>query len=267
MSRPKLPQHLCQARLLNQSTRNIRNTNKKIVSMTPPIRARDHHSAGPHANSNIYQSNASKTQTLIAENKDKSIDQLITAKIINADQKRQVDNKPALEAELARYEEQLSQIQKIDDEWRTTVASVKADTEKKLAEKYEQEKADAVAEVKSKAEGDAKKALEDGFLVLSQFLRLAAHRRAEAAESTEDQDLALEGILLSVYGGDHSAVATMVKLYQGTEDTATSVSGDPLQTTCEFKYPPQMDPAHRLTCYSRNGEGAGCRPLRSPVPC
>lgn len=179
------------------------------------------------------QSNASKTQSLIAENKDKSIDQLIAAKIINADQKRQVDNKPALEAELARYEEQLAQIQKIDDEWRATVASVKAETEKKLADKYEKEKAEAVAEVKSKAEAEATKALEDGFLVLSQFLRLAAHRRGEAADSTEDQDLALEGILLSVYGGDQSAVATMIRLYQGTDDTAISVAGELLQTTCK----------------------------------
>lgn len=175
---------------------------------------------------------------MIVENKSKSIDQLIAAKIINADQKRQVDNKPALEAELARYEEQLSHVQKIDDEWRATVASVKAETEKKLAEKYEQEKAEAIAEVKTKAEADSKKALEDGFLVLSQFLRLAAHRRGEAAESTEDQDLALEGILLSVYGGDQSAVAAMVKLYQGTDDTATSVSGEPLQTTCMSSYSP-----------------------------
>lgn len=103
-----------------------------------------------------------------------------------------------------------------------------------MAEKYEQEKADAVAEVKSKAEADAKKALEDGFLVLSQFLRLAANRRAEAPDSPEDGDMALEGILLSVYGGDQTAVAAMVKLYNGTDDTTTSVAGEPLQTTCEL---------------------------------
>lgn len=181
------------------------------------------------------QANASKTQTLISENKDKTIDQLIAAKIINADQKRQVDNKPALEAELTRNEEQLAQLQKVDEEWRATVASVKAETEKKLTEKFEQERADAVAEVKSKAEEEAKKSLEDGFLVVSQFLRLAAHRRGEAPDSTADEDMALEGILLSVYGGDQSAVAAMLKLYQGTEDAATSVSGEPLQTTCEYQ--------------------------------
>lgn len=134
----------------------------------------------------------------------------------------------------------MAQIQKIDDEWRATVSSVKAETEKKLADKYEQEKAEAVAEAKSKAEADATKTLEDGFLVLSQFLRLAAHRRGEAAESTEDQDLALEGILLSVYGGDQSAVAAMVKLYQGTDDTAISVSGEPLQTTCKSLHSPPI---------------------------
>lgn len=186
---------------------------------------------------NASQSNASKTQTLIAENKDKTIEQLLSAKIINADQKRQVDNKPALEAELARYEEQLAQVQKLDDEWRGVVASTKADTEKHLTEKFEQEKADAVAEVKAKVEAEAQKSLEDGFLVLSQFLRLAAHRRGEAPDSTEDADMAFEGVLLSVYAGDRTAVDSMIKLYKGTDDATTSVAGEPLQTTCRLDHP------------------------------
>lgn len=169
---------------------------------------------------------------MIAENKDKTIEQLLSAKIINADQKRQVDNKPALEAELARYEEQLAHVQKLDDEWRGIVASAKFDTEKHLTEKFEQEKAEAVAEAKAKVEAEAQKSLEDGFLVLSQFLRLAAHRRGEAPESTEDEDMALEGVLLSVYAGDRTAVDSMIKLYKGTDDVTTSVAGEPLQTTC-----------------------------------
>ncbi|KAF3766492.1 hypothetical protein M406DRAFT_290957 [Cryphonectria parasitica EP155] len=186
--------------------KNIRNTSKKI-------------------------SNASKTEALIKENKDKSIEQLITAKIINADQKRQVDNKPALEAELARYEEQLAQVQKLDDEWRAIAASTKADTEKALTDKFEKEKADAIAEVKKQAEADLKKAVEDGFLVVSQFLRLVAQRRGEAPGSEEELDKANEGILASVYGGDSTAVASMVKLYHGTDDATTSVTGESLQVT------------------------------------
>ncbi|ROV97437.1 hypothetical protein VMCG_06850 [Cytospora schulzeri] len=186
--------------------KGIRNTNKKIA-------------------------NASKTQALIDEHQGKSPEELVAAKIINADQKKQVDNLNKLKAEVARYEEQLVQFQKVDEEYRAKLASVKADTEKSLTEKYEQEKADAVAEAKDKAEADAKKSLHDGFLVLSQFLRLAAHRRAEAPGSEDDEDMALEGILLSVYGGDELAVTAMLKLYEGTDDETTGVDGAALQTT------------------------------------
>lgn len=102
-----------------------------------------------------------------------------------------------------------------------------------MSETHEREKADAVAEVKNKYEADSKKSLHDGLLVLSQFLRLAAHRRAEAAESTDDEDQALEGILLGVYGGDESAVSVMLKLCEGTDDQTAGVGGEALQTTCE----------------------------------
>lgn len=180
------------------------------------------------------QANASKTQALIDEHQGKSPEELVATKIINADQKKQVDNLNKLKTEVARFEEQLTQFQKVDEEYRAKLASAKADTEKSLTEKYEQEKTDAVAEAKSKAQADAKKSLHDGFLVLSQFLRLAAHRRAEAPGSEDDEDMALEGILLSVYGGDEPAVASMLKLYEGTDDTTTSVAGDNLQTTCKF---------------------------------
>lgn len=175
---------------------------------------------------------------MIQENKDKTIDQLISSKIINADQKRQVDNKPALEAELARYEEQLVQVQKLDEEWRAIAASTKSDTEKKLIEKFEKETAEAIAEVKLQAEAETKKTVEDAFLILSQFLRLVAHRRGEAPGSEEDLDKANEGILASVYGGDSAAVASMVKLFHGTDDTTISVAGEPLNVTCKYKQTP-----------------------------
>lgn len=162
------------------------------------------------------------------KSKGKTPEELVELKIINADQKKQVDNLNSLKAEVARLEEQLAQYEKIDGEYRAQVASVKSDIEKT----YEQDKADAVAEVKKQAEEDAKKSLHDGLLVLSQFLRLAAHRRAEAPESTEDEDQALEGILLGVYGGDEAAVNVMLRLCEGTEDKTAGVGGETLQTTC-----------------------------------
>lgn len=207
------------------------------------------------------QSNASKTQALIDEHQGKSPEELVAAKIINADQKKQVDNLNKLKAEIVRYEEQLVQFQKIDEEYRAKLASAKAETEKTLSEKYEQEKADAVAEAKDKAEADAKKSLHDGFLVLSQFLRLAAHRRAEAPGSEDDEDMALEGILLSVYGGDEPAVAAMLRLYEGTEDETTGVDGAALQTTCKSRNDSCMPITQQLTRHSRNCQGLGCRAL------
>ncbi|KAH8769025.1 hypothetical protein F5883DRAFT_553343 [Diaporthe sp. PMI_573] len=189
---------------IRELKKGIRNTNKKI-------------------------GNASKTQALVDEHKSKgkTPEELVELKVINADQKKQVDNLNSLKAEVARLEEQLAQYEKIDGEYRAQVASVKADVEKTA----EQEKADAVAEVKKQAEVDAKKSLHDGLLVLSQFLRLAAHRRAEAPESTEDEDQALEGILLGVYGGDEAAVDVMLRLCEGTEDKTAGVGGETLQTT------------------------------------
>ena len=126
----------------------------------------------------------------------------------------------------------MTQFKKLDQDYRSRLASEKAELEKTLTEKLQKEKADAVAEIKEKAEADTKKGLHDGFLVLSQFLRLAAAKRAEEPNSEADENLALEGVLLHVYSGDENAVDTMLKLVDGSEDTTTSVSGTSLQTTC-----------------------------------
>ncbi|KAL0940342.1 uncharacterized protein CTRU02_203105 [Colletotrichum truncatum] len=186
--------------------KNIRNTNKKLT-------------------------NASKIDNLIAENPGKTLDQLVASRIINADQKAQYQKKPALQAQVQQYEEQLAQYKKIDQEYRTRAATEKAELEKAFAEKLEKEKADAVAEVKAKLEGDSNQSLTSKLLILSQFLRLAAARRSEEADQSVDENLALEGTLLAIYAGDESAVAAMLKLIDGTNDKTYGVSGEQLETT------------------------------------
>ncbi|KAI1481398.1 hypothetical protein F4774DRAFT_49458 [Daldinia eschscholtzii] len=186
--------------------KNIRNLNKKI-------------------------SNASKTDSIIEQHKDKSLDDLVNAKIINADQRAQRLKKPQLEAQLAQLEEQLAQYKKVDEEYRTRAAAEKASLEKSLTEKFEKEKADAISEIKDQAAAEAKKVQHDSLLILSQFLRLAAARRTEEADAGLDENMALEGVLLNVYSGDENAVSTMIKLIEGSEEKTTSVSGDQLQTT------------------------------------
>ncbi|KAH8677602.1 hypothetical protein BX600DRAFT_450255 [Xylariales sp. PMI_506] len=175
--------------------------------------------------------NASKTETLIEQHKDKSLEQLVAAKIINADQKSQVSKKKQLEAQLAQIEEQLTQYKKVEDDYRARGAADKVKLEKELTEKLEKEKADALVAATEKAAVETEKVLHDSLLVLSQFLRLAAARRSEDADAGLDENMALEGVLLNVYSGDENAVSTMLKLIEGAEEKTRSVSGDELQTT------------------------------------
>ncbi|RYP10826.1 hypothetical protein DL764_000448 [Monosporascus ibericus] len=191
---------------IRELQKNVRNLNKKIA-------------------------NASRTDSIVAEHKDKSLDELVQLKLINPDQRAQRMKKPHLEAQLAQIEEQLAQFKKVDEEYRTRLAAEKASLEKSLTEKFENEKAEAVNEIKEKAEADSKKILHDSLLTLSQFLRLAAARRSEEADAALDENMALEGVLLSVYSGDEHAVSTMLKLIEGSDEKTLSVSSEELQTT------------------------------------
>lgn len=183
---------------IRELQKNIRNLNKKIT-------------------------NASKTDSLLRQHAGKSLDQLVAAKVINTDQKAQIEKKPALQAQLTQTEEQLAQYQKVHDQYRSRAAADKAEWEKSL----EKAKADAVSEAKA----GFQQSLKDNLLTLSQFLRLAAYRREEASEPESDESQAIEGVLLAIYTGDDSAVAAMLKLVQGTDDRVLSVPGEELQTT------------------------------------
>ncbi|KAH7146404.1 hypothetical protein EDB81DRAFT_856812 [Dactylonectria macrodidyma] len=183
---------------IKELQKNIRNVNKKIT-------------------------NASKTDSLLSQHAGKSLEELVDSKIINPDQKAQILKKPALQAQLAQYEEQLVQYQKVDEQYRTRIAAEKAEWERNL----EKVKADSISE----AEKTSQKALKDNLLVLSQFLRLAAYRREEAKDPESDESQAIEGVLLAIYSGDDLAVQSMLNLVNGTEDQIVSVPGEQLETT------------------------------------
>ncbi|GAP88942.1 hypothetical protein SAMD00023353_3400120 [Rosellinia necatrix] len=186
--------------------KNIRNVTKKINGTT-------------------------KTDIIIDQHKDKTLDELVDAKLINADQRAQRLKKPQLEAQLAQYEEQLAQYKKVDEDYRSRSAADKAALEKALTEKFEKEKADIISELTEKAAADAKQSQHTCLLILSQFLRLAAARRSEEADASLDENMALEGVLLNVYSGDEHAVATMFKLIEGSPEKTFNVANEELQTT------------------------------------
>jgi hypothetical protein len=154
---------------------------------------------------------------------------LVSAKIINMDQKAQILKKPALQGQLAQAEEQLAQYQKVHEQYQLQAATEKAEWEKSL----EKAKADGASE----AETGFQESLKDNLLVLSQFLRLAAYRREEGADAESDESQAIEGVLLAIYAGDDSAVASMLKLVKGADEKVFSVPGEQLQTTCEYRLP------------------------------
>jgi hypothetical protein len=162
-----------------------------------------------------------------------SLDDLVSARKINADQKAQILKKPQLQASLAQLEEQITQYKKFDQEYKARLQAEKAEFEKKHTEQAAKELESAVSAAKAEAETSYAKELQSNLLLVSQFLRLAAARRSEEADAALDENMALEGVLLSVYSGDETAVATIIKLINGADENVYAVTGEELQTTCK----------------------------------
>jgi hypothetical protein len=139
-----------------------------------------------------------------------------------------------LQASLAQLEEQIAQYKKFDQEYKSRSQAEKAEFEKTLTEKADKELEEAVAAAKADAATESKKEQQKNMLLLSQFLRLAAARRAEETDSALDENMALEGVLLAIYGGDDNAVAAMTKLIEASEEKTFAVTGEFLNTTCEL---------------------------------
>ncbi len=175
-----------------------------------------------------------------------SLDELVAARKINADQKAQILKKPSLHASLTQLEDQIAQYKKFDQEYKARSQAEKAEVKKTLKEQHEFELKEAVAQAQAEAAAAAVKEQHDNMLLLSQFLRLAAARRAEDADSTLDENMALEGVLVEVYAGDENAAAAMIKLINGSDDHTNSISGENLQTTCLFHC------AHRSSMFAYN---------------
>ena len=88
--------------------------------------------------------------------------------------------------------------------------------------------------MRGEAKEAADKLLEGKLLTLSRFLRAAAAKRSDG-EDTAEENLAFEGALLLIYGGDNSAVQAMLKLIDGSEDIVPAVEGQPSNFTCKVK--------------------------------
>jgi hypothetical protein len=168
-----------------------------------------------------------KTDAIIAENPGKSLDELVAEKKLNADQKAQALKKPALQAQVAQIEEQLSHFKEFAAQYEERLISQKAALEKAHEEELEAVRANAVADTTEAAS----RALRQQLLTLTKFLCAAANSRRAGEESLESR--ALEGVLFQVYAGNQDAVSAMLKLINGADDKVPSVEGPDLEFSCE----------------------------------
>ena len=176
----------------------------------------------------VSQNATQKVDTIIAENPDSSLDELLASKKINVDQKAQAQKKPALQAQLAQLEEQLSQYKQFDEEYQKKLSAEKAALEASHKEELTTVKNTSTAE----ALAEAKREASDNLLVLSRFLRAAAARR-QSGDDASSENRAFEGALLQVYGGELTAVTAMESLIAGSDVLVPTVDNTPSEFSCE----------------------------------
>ena len=206
----------------------------------------------------MRQNATQKVDSIMAENPELSLDELLSSRKINTDQKAQAQKKPSLQASLTQFEEQLAQYKQFDEEYQKRIAAEKSALE--TSHRNELEKVQNAAVSEAQAEG--KKESKDSLLILSKFLRAAAAKR-QGGDETSPENRAFEGALLLVYGGDASAVAAMEKLIAGTEDLVPTVDQTPSEFTCELAFG-----LHKLRRYHTNAftQSSKSRTLLQSMP-
>ena len=187
-----------------------------------------------------------KVDSIIAENPDSSLDELLASRKINSDQKALAQKKPLLQASLAQLEEQIAQYKQFDDDYQKRILSERNTLETAHKEELESVKEAVAAEAATKAKDDAREKL----LILSKFLRAAAAKR-QAGDETSTENRAFEGVLLLIYGGETEAVKAMERLVSGADEKVQTVDGILSDFTCKNSAPtPQA--SRSATCFRKD---------------
>ncbi|KAK1083345.1 hypothetical protein LTR33_003314 [Friedmanniomyces endolithicus] len=169
-----------------------------------------------------------KTDAVVAENPGVSLDDLVSQKKINADQKAAAEKKPGLQLQLQQAEEQVKVFQEVDAGHQAQLTKQKDDMTSQHAKEMEKTKEDLQKEGVATSSSELRKKL----LVFSQFLRTAAAKRNVEDNSDPAENEAFEGALLLAYGGDEKAVDTAVAIIDGTDEKVPNIEG----TLLEVRY-------------------------------
>lgn len=173
-----------------------------------------------------------KVDSIIKENPDLSLDDLVATRKINHDQRAQALKKPALQSSLVQLEEQIAAYRKVEEDIKHRFEAEQQRTSDAHQKELERARDAVKAEVSAKSRDDIRQKL----LVLSRFLRAAAARR-QGDDEDSDESKAFEGVLLLLYGGDFTAVDAAEMLINGTGDKARSTEGAELEVACMFATP------------------------------
>ncbi|CAG7937156.1 unnamed protein product [Penicillium olsonii] len=168
---------------------------------------------------------SAKVDAILAENPDKSLDQLVEEKKINSDQRAQHLRKSALQAAAAQTEEQIGHYKHFAAQYEERLVAQKSELAKDHEEELEAVRANAIAD----ATEASRKALRTQLHTMTKFLCGAAMLRRDGVVNTETQ--AFEGVLFQVYGGSHDSVNNMLKVINGADEKITAVEGDVLDFT------------------------------------
>ncbi|KAL4900017.1 hypothetical protein BDW74DRAFT_104957 [Aspergillus multicolor] len=206
--KPNAPSELVEFPHYKELQRNLRNNVKKLNATT-------------------------KVDAVVANNPNKTLDQLVAEKVINEDQKAQALKKPVLQAAIVQLEAQIVHYKEFAAFFEGRLESQKAELEKAQQEvEALQEKTASATPTPVEPTPEVKK--EDAtqqLLCVSKFLSTAAIRRHRGEDETTPESRAFEGVLAQVYGGSLEAVASMNKLIEGTDEKVVSVDGEALEVT------------------------------------
>jgi hypothetical protein len=172
-----------------------------------------------------------KTDAVIEANPGVSLDDLVAQRKINADQKAAAEKKPGLQSQLQQLEEQIKTFRAVNEDYQAQMQKQRDELTAQHQRELEKIKEEARLEAVTTGAGELKEKL----LVFSQFLRAAAAKRAIEEEAGTDENMAFEGALLLVYGGDQKAVDTAVSIIEGSEEEVPSIDGSPLPVKCEWR--------------------------------
>ncbi len=169
---------------------------------------------------------SSKADSVILENPGKSLDELVAAKKLNADQKAQVLKKPQLQSQLVQLEEQLSQFrafaQELEERFNQEKAMLIQEHETEVTQ-LKQDAGNNKEEPKHNPQG-----IEEGLKIISDFLHAAAFKRSQTDLQNDlmDEARAFEGALLLVYQGNEASITTLHNLIDGTDDKVPDTEGN-----------------------------------------